>query len=78
VPDVDEQITRPDLTTAAESLRRVLAAIDTGEITADLDHVAYLRGAVDALEVLAGGCPDTKVTGHPASQETGVAFPQDS
>jgi hypothetical protein len=37
----------------AASMRRLLAAIDAGEITADLDHVAYLRGAADTLAMLA-------------------------
>lgn len=77
VPRVDAQISRADLTDAVESLRAVLAAIDAGEITADLDHVAYLRGAVAALTALAKECPETKVSGCGQHVATGETFPQD-
>lgn len=38
---------------AAASLRELLAAIERGEITAELDHAAFLRGSVAALEQVA-------------------------
>lgn len=34
-------------------------AVDAGKITADLDHVAYLQGAVTVLTALAEGCSET-------------------
>jgi len=37
----------------AERLWAVLKAIDAGELEAEVDQAAYLRGAVDALEALA-------------------------
>lgn len=81
----DEQIARDDLSDIAASmrsaaamvLRRVLAFIDAGEITADLDHVAYLRGAVAGLESSAGDRPDSLVSGHGAGAGGGGSFPQD-
>jgi len=48
---------RPDPAAVAEQIRAVLAAIEAGDITADLDHVAYLRGAADVLALL--GEPDS-------------------
>ena len=36
----------------AGRLRVLLDAIEAGEIEADLDHTAYLRGAADALAVM--------------------------
>jgi hypothetical protein len=55
---VGEQISRADLTSAAEQLWAVLAAVP-----ADLDQAAYLRGAADTMAMLAaradgsGECP---------------------
>ena len=37
----------------AERLRVLLDAIEAGQIEADLDHTAYLRGAADALALVA-------------------------
>jgi hypothetical protein len=36
----------------AGRLRVLLDAIEAGEITADLDYTAYLRGAADALAMM--------------------------
>lgn len=64
-PRVGGQISWADLASAAEQLRTVL-----GVVQADPDHAAYLRGAVDALAILAdstdgfGECLETKVVGH--------------
>jgi hypothetical protein len=44
---------RPDPADVAVSLRAVLAAVDAGELTAGQDQAAWLRGAVDALTVVA-------------------------
>jgi hypothetical protein len=77
VPRMGEQISRTDLTSAAEQLRTVLAMVP-----ADPDHAAYLRGAADALTMLAEPAegskeyPETKVMGPTASQEPGRSFPQ--
>ena len=55
------QISRADLTSAAEQLRTVLVSVP-----ADPDHAAYLRGAADTMAMLAaladgsGECPETK------------------
>lgn len=62
---------------AAEVLSRVLEEVDQGRIEADLDHAAYLRGAVDTLAMLSGGCPRTKVSRHEPDAGTGTVFPQD-
>ncbi len=48
---------------AAVSLRAVLAAIDSGEVTADDVQRAYIAGAADMLEGLARPLGDV----HPAS-----------
>jgi hypothetical protein len=74
VPRVGEQISRADLASAAEQLRRVLATVP-----ADPDHSAYLRGATDTLAMLAGPgeCPGTKVSGCGQQAATGETFPQD-
>jgi hypothetical protein len=37
----------------AGRLRVLLDAIEAGQIEADLDHTAYLRGATDALALVA-------------------------
>ena len=34
-------------------LRVLLGVIEAGEVEADLDHTAYLRGAADALALVA-------------------------
>ena len=39
---------------ASGQLREVLAAVEAGELEAEPDQVAYLRGAADALAMLAG------------------------
>jgi hypothetical protein len=78
VPGMDELIRGDDLAGAAECLRVVLAETDAEEIPAELDHVAYLRGAVDTLAMLATtGCPETKVVGCGRHVATGETFPQD-
>ena len=56
--------TADELTAAADVLLRVLAEVGSGQIAADLDHAAYLRGAADTLSMLAGGCVKTKVVGQ--------------
>jgi hypothetical protein len=38
----------------AGQLRSVLASVDAGELEAELDQVAYMRGAADALTALVG------------------------
>lgn len=77
VPGMGELISRDDLAGAAECLRVVLAETDAEEIPAELDHVAYLRGAVDTLAMLAERCPETKVSGCGQHAEAGGMFPQD-
>jgi hypothetical protein len=74
VPGVGEQISRADLASAAQQLRRVLATVP-----ADPDHAAYLRGAADTLAMLAdsGKCPETKVSGSGQHVATGETFPQE-
>jgi hypothetical protein len=47
VSRVGEQISRADLTSAAERLWTVLATVPT-----DPDHAAYLRGAADTMAML--------------------------
>lgn len=42
----------PDPAAVASSLRAVVAAIESGEVEARPDEVAYLTGAADALERL--------------------------
>lgn len=44
----------PDPAEAARQLRAVVAAVDSGELAAGPDQRAWLRGAVDALDVVAG------------------------
>lgn len=39
---------------ASGQLREVLAAVEAGDLEAEPDQVAYLRGAADALTVLSG------------------------
>ena len=78
VPGMGEQISRADLASAAEQLRRVLVTVP-----ADPDHAAYLRGATDTLAMLAAcaddseGCPETKVVGCGQRVAIGETFPQD-
>jgi hypothetical protein len=72
VPGMGELISRADLAGAAECLRVVLAKTAAGEIPAELDHVAYLRGAVDTLAMLAEGCPETKGPGHSSSSSRAI------
>lgn len=38
----------------ADQLRAVLASVESGAVEAELDQAAYLRGAADALELVAG------------------------
>ena len=77
VPGVGELISGDDLAGAVECLRVVLAETDAEEIPAELDHVAYLRGAVDTLAMLATGCLETLVVGCGQHVATGETFPQD-
>jgi hypothetical protein len=74
VPGVGELISRADLASAAERLRRVLVTVP-----ADPDQCAYLRGAADTLAMLAdsGKCPETKGVGYGQHVATGETFPQD-
>jgi len=64
----------PDPAAVAEQIRAVLAAIEAGDIEADLDHLAYLRGAADVLALLAepdsGPRPGSLGSGHGA-RDTG-------
>ncbi|MCA1702754.1 MAG: hypothetical protein LC808_05575 [Actinobacteria bacterium] len=46
----NEAPTADELTAAADVLHCVLAEVDAGRLPADLDHAAYLRGAVDTLQ----------------------------
>lgn len=39
---------------ALERLRAVLALVESGELSAGPDQLAYLKGAADALRVVAG------------------------
>ena len=79
VPGMGELISRADLASAAEQLRRVLVTVP-----ADPDHGAYLRGATDTLAMLAAcaddseGCPETKVEGCEQHVATGETFHQES
>ena len=41
------------IASAHERLRAVLALVESGELSAGPEQLAYLRGAVDALEVVA-------------------------
>jgi hypothetical protein len=50
-----ELISRADLASVAERLRRVLVTVP-----ADPDHAAYLRGAVDTLAMLAACADDSE------------------
>jgi hypothetical protein len=45
-------LTTADLTGSAETLRRLLAAIDSDEITASAEDRARLEGAIVVLETL--------------------------
>ena len=45
-------INRTDLTACAEQLRRVLEEIDAGRLEASPVQIAYIRGALKALEAL--------------------------
>jgi len=72
-----EVLTAEELRATAGVLHLVLAGIDAGRLPADLDHVAYLRGAMDVLSMLSGDCPETKVSGGEQRAETGEAFPHD-
>jgi hypothetical protein len=47
--------TAEELRATAGVLHRVLAEIDAGRLPADLDHAAYLRGAMDILSMLPEG-----------------------
>lgn len=46
---------RDDVAEAATGLRAVLGAVESGELSAGPDQTAWLRGAVDALDVVAAG-----------------------
>ncbi|MDQ2706850.1 MAG: hypothetical protein M3Z25_04110 [Actinomycetota bacterium] len=48
-----QNVPGPDVRGTAERLRAVLAAIEAGDLPAEVDQVAYLRGAVAALEQVA-------------------------
>lgn len=49
---------------AGRALRSVLSQIEAGDLPAELDHAAYLRGAADALALTADTRPDTFASGH--------------
>jgi hypothetical protein len=46
-------MTRADVEAGARSLRALLGEVDAGRIDASWREVAHLRGAVDALELVA-------------------------
>ena len=51
---------------AAGSLRTVLDGVSgASDVVSDPVHVAYLRGAADALAVVGSGCPDASELGRP-------------
>jgi hypothetical protein len=72
-----EAPTVEELAAAADVLQRVFAEVDAGRLPADLDHAAYLRGVADTLQLLAGSCVKTKVSGHDPDAGTGETFPHD-
>jgi hypothetical protein len=47
-------VTHDELLAAVAMLRRLLAAIDAGEVAASEQQRAYLAGAVDALDEIVG------------------------
>jgi|GEM_PF-5786142 hypothetical protein len=51
----DRTYSGADLQEMAEGLRRLLASIEAGEVTANSGTVARLEGAIAALEALATG-----------------------
>jgi len=53
-----DQVARPDPAEVAASLRAVLTAVDAGAMEADGAQRAYLAGAADALDGLAGRVTD--------------------
>jgi hypothetical protein len=54
-----------DVSDAAMSLRAVVDGVNAApDCAADPLHLAYLRGAADALAMLAGGSPDLLETGQ--------------
>lgn len=52
---MSEEISRGELASVVESLRRVLASIDTGQLSCSAAYRNRLQGAVVALESLAEG-----------------------
>lgn len=50
-------LNRSEVAAAAESMRLLLAKIETGELVAGASAVSYLRGALAALDALLGGRP---------------------
>ncbi len=46
-----------EVAATADSLRRLLAKIESGELVAGSSAVSYLRGALAALDALLGGRP---------------------
>ncbi len=55
---------------ALVQLRAVLDLVESGELSAGPDQVAWLRGAVDALEVVARS---TRVSHYAISDERGLS-----
>lgn len=55
--DSSEAPTTEELRATAGVLHRVLDEIDERQLAADLDHVSYLRGAMDLLSMLSRGVP---------------------
>jgi hypothetical protein len=45
-------LTNADITESAETLRRLLAAIDSGELAASAEDRARLEGAITVLDTL--------------------------
>lgn len=72
-----EAPTAEELKATAGVLHQVLAEIEAGRLPAELDHAAYLRGAMDLLAMLSGDRPETKVSGCGQHVATGETFPQD-
>lgn len=48
----------------AEQLRAVLAAVDSGQLPAERDQMAFLRGGIAVLELLAAEGTTTGCNGH--------------
>ena len=62
---------RPVAAEAAVSLRALLDGVTrASDVVADPLHVAYLRGAADALAMVGAGCPEASELGRPERDGT--------